>query len=461
MAFVQAAFTAAGGAGNDNVTLTGVVAGHAIIVFTMDGATCGDAGANGDYGAARKTITDGFGFAYRVFVKEASASGTLVITSTGAVAVAAFEDDNASGTYDTGSPGQVQSAPGTGANAVTSGSFTPAAQPGTLYAISIDSETLNNTPAVGNGTDRGAPWNFLGVALARLTSREISSTSSTAALFTVTNAGTGEASTLTGYIKAGGGGGGAMVGSAAASAVLAGTALGQTALGAGPTASASLTGTVVGGGALVASLAVGATCSGTMLATAVCGAALAASAALSGTIGRTEAAACTATATLSGALLGQTSLAASCTAGAILSGSLADASSQAASCAASATLAGTILANGYMEVEFVMSASIAGSLAGLAPVAAGLAASCSLAGTASPIGALACSLSAGATCSGTLSSSSQASASCGATLTGTLSSIVSLSANLSCGAEMAIRGDSVIGGGGNPYRGRLRRPSRR
>lgn len=204
MAFVQVAFTVSGGGGNDTVTLTGVVAGHAIVVFCMDGTACSD-GVNGSYGAARKQITDGFGFVYSSFVKEASASGTLIITCTGATSVAAFEDDNSGGTFDTNSPGQVQAAPGTGAGAVTSGNFTPAAQPGTLYAISIDSETLNNTPAVFNGTDRGACWNFLGASLARLTSREISSTSSTAAQFTVTNAGTGEASTLTGYIYGAGG----------------------------------------------------------------------------------------------------------------------------------------------------------------------------------------------------------------------------------------------------------------
>lgn len=200
---VQTASTAIGDSGS-SVTLNGVVAGNAIVVFTFESSGCSGS-VNGSYGAAKDTLTDGFGFNYLSYVFQNSGSGNEVVTCTGSRALFAAEIGGVDAAPYATRAAQVQTNPGTGTDAVTSGAFSPASSStGLVIACAIDSETLNNAPAVGTGfTDRGTSWNFLGAPLARFESRSLAAAS--AALFTCTATGVGEQSILALYLLEGGG----------------------------------------------------------------------------------------------------------------------------------------------------------------------------------------------------------------------------------------------------------------
>lgn len=159
---------------------------------------CADS-VNGSYGTAKDLINDTLGsdqFVMAQFVFDNTASGTPTITitpgaSSGFLAVCIREIGGTSG-YDgpNGHAAQQQSGPpGTGANAVSSGTATPSVQPGLISALSNDPSDTN-APTAGTGFTSGiSGWQFgLGSPSMRTESKRYTATSAVAATFTGTSA---------------------------------------------------------------------------------------------------------------------------------------------------------------------------------------------------------------------------------------------------------------------------------
>jgi hypothetical protein len=103
--------------------------------------------------------------------------------------------------------GQLQSAPGTGANAVTSGNITPPAQPGIFGGFTFDSSASNPVISAGTGFGSSASAANITSVMGLTTLREdtrITSTSAKAATFTP-SIGTGNFLTLAFTAPEGGG----------------------------------------------------------------------------------------------------------------------------------------------------------------------------------------------------------------------------------------------------------------
>ncbi len=254
IAVAQTAFNAAGytttSATTVAITLT-VAAGSTLVVWvTWDDTTtvtCSVADpTNGTYTAGPVDNFTAVSQAFGRFYKQAVAAGSTTITATfGASAnfrgiwVAEITGAVTTGGSD-GSSGNTQSAPGTGADAVTTGAMTNAAQPALIIATAIDIDSTT-TPAAGTGfTSAGSN----AALAARVESKRITATGSQAGTFT---AGTGaDHFWAAGFVfdeAAGGGttvsltGQGATSAGGASSAALAATTTGQGATAAGGAAS--------------------------------------------------------------------------------------------------------------------------------------------------------------------------------------------------------------------------------
>lgn len=148
------------GSGSASLTLTSVTAGSAIVVFAFDGSTGSTAtvsDAQGSYGAkAPAAGPDANGVWGEPFVLENANAGThnITVTTTGGnstFAVATEVGSSGAGAFS-GANSAAQSSPGTGTDAISSGSVTVTGTC-TLLAMSTDSAVVNvvDEPAVGTG----------------------------------------------------------------------------------------------------------------------------------------------------------------------------------------------------------------------------------------------------------------------------------------------------------------------
>lgn len=133
-----------------------------------------------------------FGAGMRAFLCESASSGTTQVsgnfdTNVDYPAIAVVEISGlATSSIAGGNVFVAQNAPGTGANAVSSGNVTPSGQPAAVYGIAFD---LGNqaTPAAGTGfTGTGAIWNYEGTATAgaQVIHKRVTATTATPATWT-------------------------------------------------------------------------------------------------------------------------------------------------------------------------------------------------------------------------------------------------------------------------------------
>jgi hypothetical protein len=182
--------------------------------------TCADT-ANGSYGAALDNIDAPGGAdlqraAHFKFDNSASGADTVTITlntSAGFVGILIREIGGTSG-FDT-HVGRLQTGPGAGTDAVSTGNATPSVQPGLISAFAQDMSAFN-TPAVGTGFTAGiaAFSGFGGAAMARSESKRYTSTAAQAATFT--GVVSDDYVTLAAFFKESGGGAGLINASAGA-----------------------------------------------------------------------------------------------------------------------------------------------------------------------------------------------------------------------------------------------------
>jgi len=212
--FVQAASNT--GTTTCVVTLNSVVAGNNISVIAQCGSTDNPTihtvsdTPNGAYTAKGSPLQDATNNVYtQLFVLENASAGTHTITFTSDASSALFaiaiETGTTSNPAFSGSNGSVQASPGTGANALTSGSVTVTAA-ATQYCYSNDTsvDDVTKEPSVGTGfTSRANNSNSI-VGAWRLSSKAASANgASTATAIT----GTDRFSTLGFAILNGAGGG--------------------------------------------------------------------------------------------------------------------------------------------------------------------------------------------------------------------------------------------------------------
>lgn len=159
--FVQQVTGTAAGP-NPAATLTGVVAGNSLVAFLLNGDAVGSiAGVSDGQGAytAKGSLIDDTTNAVemQVFILQNANSGTHVVTgscpsSAGSQITVVEVGTTAGASAYSGVNGAFQSAPGTGANAISSGSV-PVTAAATLVAFSTDSSSTStsNEPTVGTG----------------------------------------------------------------------------------------------------------------------------------------------------------------------------------------------------------------------------------------------------------------------------------------------------------------------
>lgn len=184
------------------------------VTVTMNGQGSWDEVSGGGYDG-----TTGQGF--RVFVcKNITGGSTGQITATfvgNTVAYPAIYVAELSG-IDTSSPVggsnfQVRVNPGTGSNAIVTGTITPSGQPAVLFGFALDAVGTNVVPTAGTGfTSLTASWTFAGAVSngqLRPMHKRLTSTSGTTVTATASN---GNANTfwIAGVVllESGGGGGG-------------------------------------------------------------------------------------------------------------------------------------------------------------------------------------------------------------------------------------------------------------
>ncbi len=134
-----------------------------------------------------------------------SAGGSITFTLSTTINLSAFgicvQEINGSSGMDQHT-GQVQAAPPTSADGVSSGNITPSSQPFLLLGTSIDSGG-GATPAAGTGfTSSGSGWSFgIGGNLATSESERLTSTAAVAATFT-TSVGDGHITWAMSFLEA-------------------------------------------------------------------------------------------------------------------------------------------------------------------------------------------------------------------------------------------------------------------
>ncbi len=154
---------------------------------------------------------------FEQFYLDASAAGANTVTiswsgnSPNDAAIVIAEIGGTSG-FDTApsNGGQIVTSPGTGTDAVSSGSGTPSVQPGFLIALGINAGGVTApTPSAGTGfADNGSIWNGGGGDVARLETLRYTSLSARAATFTApTGNGTLTYGALAAFFKETGAGG--------------------------------------------------------------------------------------------------------------------------------------------------------------------------------------------------------------------------------------------------------------
>lgn len=178
---------------------------------TATSFTCSDT-LNGSYGAALDTIdmaADTGRYAHFNFDNSAAGANTVTITpnaTSGFLAILIREIGGTSGLDAGKHAANIQLAPGTVANAVTSGLVTPSTQPGLISALATDS-TNDVAPLIGSGFTTGIPaWTFGGVNSAQTESLRYTGLIAIAATFTATSA-TDNYATLAAFYKEIGSGG--------------------------------------------------------------------------------------------------------------------------------------------------------------------------------------------------------------------------------------------------------------
>jgi hypothetical protein len=189
--------------------LSPVTAGSSLHSFAAvnDAQTCTvDDNVNGTHGTFLDSIDDaGDGELVRQFKFDSSASGTITVKNTASAATGfagiwAREIGGTSG-YDGAHHANLQLAPGTGANALTSLTATPSVQPGLLSAMSTNIDG-NSTPVISAGFTTGlAGWSFgLGTNSSQSESKRYTALSAIAATFTATT-GADNYATLAAFFK--------------------------------------------------------------------------------------------------------------------------------------------------------------------------------------------------------------------------------------------------------------------
>lgn len=163
--------------------------------------------ANGSYPAALDTKDDTSGGALQMmaqfkFDNSAAGANTVTVSSTqnnGFLGIWIREIGGTSG-YDSSHAANLQTAPGTGADAVTSTNCTPSTQPGLISALSFDT-IAGGIPVLGTGFTTGASgWSFSGNnALSE--SKRYTSTSALSATYTATAIGTDNFITMAAIFK--------------------------------------------------------------------------------------------------------------------------------------------------------------------------------------------------------------------------------------------------------------------
>lgn len=187
--------------------LSTVTAGSSLHSFAAvsDAQTCTvDDNVNGTHGAFLDSIDDTADLELiRQFKFDNSASGTITVKNT-ASATTAFagiwvrEIGGTSG-YDGSHNAQLQLAPGTGTNALSSGTATPGTQPGLISAMSTDT-SASSSPSIGSGFTSGlAGWGFGAANSGQSESKRYTSLASIAATFTAP--GTDNYVTLAAFFK--------------------------------------------------------------------------------------------------------------------------------------------------------------------------------------------------------------------------------------------------------------------
>lgn len=167
----------------------------------------GDSGAVASFGCQDPTngpytlvdtnvnATDGVRMAQFVVLNSASTAVTVTITPNASAEFLGIWIQEIGGVSGWDSPlGHVmnlQPAPGSGANAVSSGNLTPSTQPGLLVALTADTSGLGGTLTAGTGFTSGAAgWNFGSAGNSALSeSLHYITTTAKAATFTTGNAG--------------------------------------------------------------------------------------------------------------------------------------------------------------------------------------------------------------------------------------------------------------------------------
>jgi hypothetical protein len=179
------------------VTLT-VTAGSVLYVFVCHDSTgtagtiaCAD-NVNGTYGAALDDVNDATNAQRAAHFSFAnSASGSITVTATlGTTHLAkgiwVVEIGGAKGISPLdGHAGQHQTSPGTGANAVSTGTISNTIQPAMLVAFGLVEDLTNGAPTAGTGfTSTKTAFAFGGVALCRSENKTLSTTGAQAGTFT-------------------------------------------------------------------------------------------------------------------------------------------------------------------------------------------------------------------------------------------------------------------------------------
>lgn len=148
---------------------------------------------NGSWGAAVQTVDDGTKTT-ALFLSPNTAVGTPVVTVTYGITALnrglwIQEVRNAAVSPLDGSAGQSQASPGSGTDAITSGTANNVKGPALCLALSFDDRTVSPVaPAVGTAfIDNGAGWTFAGGNQARLESKRVTSPGTVAGTFTGTS----------------------------------------------------------------------------------------------------------------------------------------------------------------------------------------------------------------------------------------------------------------------------------
>lgn len=177
-----------------------VTAGSALHCFVANKDVASEAvtvsdNVNGAWPAAIDSVDDGTNLeTVKSFSLPNSLAGTITVTATFSISttlraiwVAEILNAKLASPLD-GHAAQVQAAPGSGTDAISSGNATNATQPGLVLALSMDNRTISPVaPAAGTGfTDLGSGWNLVSGDQARLESLRITSITAIAGTFTGT-----------------------------------------------------------------------------------------------------------------------------------------------------------------------------------------------------------------------------------------------------------------------------------